>query len=489
MKDPASAFMAILMLSSTLMMVFGTQVIEEPRTWALESHTLYVPDDYERIQWAINNATPGDTILILSGTYHEHIAVNKPLTLLGEKSETTIVDGDGEPQNIVEVTSSNVVIQGLTVQNSSTTGTYAGIKISGQACQVTGNIVANTKMGIFVTSQDSLVTSNTAENNLHGISLYSSSNVTVEANNVTQNTVGISLALSSNNAVRHNRATNSSTGGHGIILSSDSHDNTIAENHLVGNYHGIWLSDSADNSVVNNTIANNKLLGIELATSSSNILYHNNFVNNSKHIVIDNPSINVWDDGYPQGGNYWHEYASLDEKAGPNQDQQGSDQIWDTPYIINDNNRDNYPSVIPYSDITSLLPDEITLVAQAGLDQTAKVNTPVYFDGSNSTGQITTYEWNFGDQATGVGVTCNHTYIQAGTYAAVLTIRDNQGHSDTDQLTVTVTEDSNDNDRPPPTDTSPILISASAGLIFLALMAALLWKRTARSKRERLKRT
>ncbi|MGB9134608.1 MAG: NosD domain-containing protein [Candidatus Bathyarchaeia archaeon] len=452
-----------------------------------EPGTLYVPDDYAKIQWAINNATAGDTIFIRSGTYHEHLTVIKPVTIVGEKSETTIVDGDKEPLNIIEITASNVVIQGLTAQNSSTTGTYAGIKVSGQACQVTGNVVANTKMGIFVTSQNGLITKNIAKNNMHGISLYSSANVTVEANNVTQNTVGISLALSSNNTVQHNIATNSSTGGHGIILSSASHDNTITENDLVDNYHGMWLSDSTDNTILNNTVANNRLLGIELATSSNNHFYHNTFVNNPKHIVIDNSSINTWDYNYPSGGNYWHDYTTADQKSGPNQDQPGSDQIWDNPYTINDKNRDNYPSVTPYSNITHLLPDEDNLNAYAGPDQTAKVDTEVYFDGADSTGSITTYEWDFGDQTSGSGVTCSHTFSQAGTYVVVLTIRDSEGHSNTDQLTVTVSQDNNGNDQPAPTDTSTIWMSALAGLIIVVMLMAVLWKRTGKGKRKRRK--
>jgi len=65
--------------------------------------------------------------------------------------------------------------------------------------------------------------------------------------------------------------------------------------------------------------------------------------------------INTWDDGYPSGGNYWSDdtHETVDEKSGPKQDQPGSDGIADTPYIINDYNRDRYPlmtSLIPIPD-------------------------------------------------------------------------------------------------------------------------------------------
>jgi hypothetical protein len=42
----------------------------------------------------------------------------------------------------------------------------------------------------------------------------------------------------------------------------------------------------------------------------------------------------------------------VDEKSGPNQDLPGSDGIGDTPYFIDANNKDRYPLMIPYRDIT-----------------------------------------------------------------------------------------------------------------------------------------
>ncbi|MDH5771031.1 MAG: Ig-like domain repeat protein, partial [Candidatus Bathyarchaeota archaeon] len=58
------------------------------------------------------------------------------------------------------------------------------------------------------------------------------------------------------------------------------------------------------------------------------------------------PSINVWDDNYPSGGNYWSNYLGVDLKSGPSQDQPGSDGLGDVPYIIDDYNRDRYPLVL-----------------------------------------------------------------------------------------------------------------------------------------------
>ena len=39
--------------------------------------TIYVPDDYAKIQWAVDNASAGDTIIVSEGTYTENVDVKK----------------------------------------------------------------------------------------------------------------------------------------------------------------------------------------------------------------------------------------------------------------------------------------------------------------------------------------------------------------------------------------------------------------------------
>lgn len=51
-----------------------------------------------------------------------------------------------------------------------------------------------------------------------------------------------------------------------------------------------------------------------------------------------------------------------------------------------------------------------------------KAGQAVAFDGRASTGNIGTYFWSFGDGATGTGATINHTYAQAGSYTASLSV-------------------------------------------------------------------
>ena len=65
----------------------------------------------------------------------------------------------------------------------------------------------------------------------------------------------------------------------------------------------------------------------------------------------------------------------------------------------------------------------------------------VLFDGTGSTDQNNdplTYNWAFGDGATGTGATVNHVYAAGGAYTAVLTVTDGNGGSDTDSVSISV---------------------------------------------------
>jgi PKD repeat protein len=80
-------------------------------------------------------------------------------------------------------------------------------------------------------------------------------------------------------------------------------------------------------------------------------------------------------------------------------------------------------------------------VAVAGPDVLAVPDEVITFDGSGSTdpdGTIISYDWDFGDTATGSGVSPTHSYTTVGTYTVTLTVTDDLGATDQDTLTVTV---------------------------------------------------
>ncbi len=87
--------------------------------------------------------------------------------------------------------------------------------------------------------------------------------------------------------------------------------------------------------------------GIGSDSSDNNAVYHNNLITNTQQVALNGGS-NMWDNGYPSGGNYWSDYNGTDYYCGPYQNETGSDGIGDVPYVIDANNVDHYPLMHPY---------------------------------------------------------------------------------------------------------------------------------------------
>ena len=92
---------------------------------------IYVPDDYAKIQWAVDNATAGDIIIVNSGTYYENVNVSKQLILRGVDtgSGTPVVDAGGIG-NAITLSADGVTLDGFEAMNSGYTRLIdAGIKV------------------------------------------------------------------------------------------------------------------------------------------------------------------------------------------------------------------------------------------------------------------------------------------------------------------------------------------------------------------------
>jgi len=193
-------------------------------------------------------------------------------------------------------------------------------------------------------SNNDRISGNNITNNDFGIQLYLSGNHSISGNNITGNyNGGIQLYLSGTNSISGNIVTDNTCGIHLY----ESTDNNINGNNITTNSdYGIW-TDISENNISENNITGNHC-GFALGSTSmwSNI-YHNNFVNNTLQ-VYSTALMNVWDDGYPSGGNYWSDYNGTDLYGGTNQDETGSDGICDNSFVIDSNNIDNYPLMQPY---------------------------------------------------------------------------------------------------------------------------------------------
>lgn len=180
----------------------------------------------------------------------------------------------------------------------------------------------------------------------NGIYLANCENSTVMGNSMSDFQTAFFLGGLSNSTIVGNSALRS----YGGLEISGSNDALIANNFALENVWGLWIRFSTDNIVKENTIAWSESIGMKLSNSERNRVFHNNLVSNNVQ-ASDNSGSTEWDNGYPSGGNYWSDYAGVDLKSGPNQDQPGSDGLGDTPYVIDFNSEDKYPLMSPATGI------------------------------------------------------------------------------------------------------------------------------------------
>jgi len=111
-------------------------------------------------------------------------------------------------------------------------------------------------------------------------------------------------------------------------------------------------------------------------------------------------------------------------------------------------------------------------VADAGNDQTVEEGETVSFDASGSSDNvgIASYEWDFGDGATGSGATITHTYTGPGSYTVTLRLEDEAGNSDIDSLTVSVERTGGTTDNTTTIDLSLYITAIIAACLLIILI-------------------
>lgn len=415
-----------------------------------------VPTDYSSIQMAIDTANPGDTINVAPGTYTESLKITKPLSLIGQGPDNTIIAHSG---TAVLVNADNVEIRGFTVKD----GTYGIFLWYSSGVLLRNNVMTDNKwnFGVWGDSLSHFVhdvdTSNIADkkpiyfwvdqhskslpNDAGYVALVNSTKITVKNVNPTSNEQGVLLVNTKDSVIENVTMRGNDQG---IVLRM-ANNNTVKMANLVSiNFDAIYLLNSHNNIFYENTV-NNGTNAISLTHSNNNLFYHNNFFHNKEQVGSINSS-NIWND--KGEGNYWSNYVGKDLNG---------DGIGDTglPHL----GVDYYPLVNIY--------DKIPPIANAGMDQTVFRNTPVLLNASGSWDNIAiiSYKWDFGDGSNSTDIAIGHTYTAVGDFEVTLNVTDMAGNSAIDVIKITVID-------PPMPPTSWILFLGVAGILFLA---GLLW--------------
>jgi hypothetical protein len=144
------------------------------------ANTLLVPDNYPKIQDAINAANHGDTVLVKAGTYVENIKFNgKNITVKSiEGAKKTIIDGNKQDSVVqfINQETAQAVLDGFTITKG------IGTKVVPQPSGVSGRTFGG---GIWVYNNSSPTLRNliiTDNYGMHGggIGMWNNANPTVE---------------------------------------------------------------------------------------------------------------------------------------------------------------------------------------------------------------------------------------------------------------------------------------------------------------------
>ena len=358
-----SAYLDFIPLYSSFQLVDSLDVASEGE---------YGQKSFGLIQEAVNEAENGSTIYVSSGIYYERIIINKTISLIGENASTTIIDGDNGG-TIVEITADNVTITGFTIQNSGWGWVKNGIYVHfADNCEIRNNYLFHNCHNIRLNySRRSRVIGNTIDGDGYGIRFINSFNCTAIGNNVSDCIGGVHLQNATTCIVKKNRFIQNSQG---VRLYSPCSYNRIMENVVYNNtYDGMIEAMPPNGTFFNNSI------------------FHNNFIDNTKPFIYKT-SGNIWDDGYPSGGNYWSRYNGTDIYSGPYQNETVNDGIGDTPYSISLDSFevDTYPLMHPFGSVRNFDTDLTYLTIQSAIDasetlngHTLRVDSGVYYENVN----------------------------------------------------------------------------------------------------------
>ncbi|NWG10797.1 right-handed parallel beta-helix repeat-containing protein [Candidatus Bathyarchaeota archaeon] len=254
-------------------------------------HNVNTSLSYATIQQAVDasETSNGHTIMIGKGTYCENILLNKSLKIIGEDNRLTVIDANFSGSPFI-VSADYAAIQNLTIRNSGKYYPNSGIFVDADNISVLDSIITNCTAGVyFYHSNSSKVYNTEVKQCLYGLWLdHSSLNNKIVGCNISLNTY------------------------YGIYAGVFSNDNFFAFNNLSSNLYGFGFSHT-----------------------SNNIVYNNNFFENSVHATCYS-SINNWT--YGKEGNFWDSHSLTDNNH---------DGVCDDPFFVNADNVDVYPLAGP----------------------------------------------------------------------------------------------------------------------------------------------
>lgn len=255
---------------------------------------LAVPDDYATIADAVDEAKPGDLILLSPGVYKEAVDVEvEDITIRGLDRDEVIIDGEFTRENGIRVLANDVAVENLTVRNHRSNGVWftgdygAGVTLDGyRASYITA--YNNGQYGVYAFNATrgqldhlygsghtdsafyvgqcnpcaAVITDSIAENNMLGYSGSNSTGVTIVNSVWRKNRAGIVPNSIYTEELYPNEGT---TIVGNIVEDNSASDVPLAESLAVAWGNGIVLGGVSNNIVERNLIRNHANTGLVIA--------------------------------------------------------------------------------------------------------------------------------------------------------------------------------------------------------------------------------
>jgi parallel beta-helix repeat protein len=233
------------------------------QTWYVDDDNTQGPWDgnlehpFQHINDALGNASDHDTVFVFSGSYHEHITVDKPLQIVGEDRLSTLIDAENQG-TAVAVHASEVTLSRFTVTGGGSEGVGGGVIIFEhyQNDVVSDNIICgNQHYGVALFDCTSSIISNNTISDNQGVIIRGQATHHVFSGNILRNDTLV-LDDTSNTLIWSNSFQRS-----GIFQENGGSANTIEANSF--DESCISLCKPMRYIIVNNTFVHSKGIRID----------------------------------------------------------------------------------------------------------------------------------------------------------------------------------------------------------------------------------
>lgn len=251
---------------------------------------------YSKIGAALQQALPGDSIYIFAGMYKEgNLVVNKPITIIG--ISWPVLDGQ-LLHEVLSITSSNVTIKGLKIQNSGRNAMNdpSAIKVyDANYVTIERNIFLNNFFGIalqyakhcIIKNNVLIATQKQEHQSGNGIHCWKSDSLQIIGNSITGHRDGIYFEFVTQSIIWRNIAKNNLRYGLHFMFSNN---NSYITNYFKNNGAGVAVMFTKQVTMINNTFEENwgdAAYGILFKEISDCYLSGNKFFRNTTGIFFD----------------------------------------------------------------------------------------------------------------------------------------------------------------------------------------------------------